>query len=105
VTVSDGISFSYDAPPMASAGDDITTNLTGGEAVVEFDASNSWDDSGIVEYIWYVGDLSIETSPSPMLTYTFNSTGIYYVSLEVVDDGGNSSEENAELSTLIVKIE
>ena len=105
VTVSEGIFFSFDAPPMASAGDDITKNLTEGEAVVEFDASDSWDDSGIVEYIWYVGDLSIETTSSPTLTYTFTDIGIYYVSLEVVDDGGNSSQENAELSTVIVEIE
>ena len=105
VNVNEGISFTYDAPPMASAGNDITKNLTEGEAEVELDASDSWDDSGIVEYIWYVGDLSIETTSSPNLTYIFTSSGTYYVSLEVVDNGGNSSEENAELSTLVVKIE
>ncbi len=96
--------FIYDASPFAMAGDDIETDLSGGEAIVELDASGSWDDSAIVEYKWYIGDEAVETTSSPTLSYTFTSAGTYYVALGLVDDGGNSSDENAELSTLAVII-
>jgi hypothetical protein len=104
VHVEEESTYLFDAAPFADAGEDINTELVEGQATVTLDATDSWDDSGIKEYKWYIGDLTVETTSSPTITYTFTTTGTYYVALEVIDNQGNSSMENAEVSTITILV-
>ncbi|RLF69180.1 MAG: hypothetical protein DRN57_01540 [Thermoplasmata archaeon] len=106
VQVVENSTFSFDAPPFAVLGDDLELTLEGGYATAELDASGSWDDSGIESYVWYIsGDADDTiTTNNPTLEYQFTSTGTYYISLEVRDDSGNISEQNAEISTMTVHV-
>jgi hypothetical protein len=105
ISVESTDSFIYDASPFAVTGEDVTATLSDGEATIVFDASDSWDDSAIVRYIWYIGDDDEVTVSSPTTYYTFTEAGTYYVSLDVIDDGGNHSDQNAEVSTFAVTIQ
>lgn len=54
---------------------------------VRFDGSSSIDPDGrIISYIWNFGDGSVGTGP--IVTHSYNSEGIYIVTLTVTDDDG-----------------
>ena len=95
--------FIHDASPFAIAGDDTTKALSGGEAVVNFDGSGSWDDGTITEYQWDFGDNSTANSTGPTISHTYTTPGDYYVTLAAVDDGENTSM-NGRVSTLRVTV-
>ena len=93
----DGHVFSYDyfpltkpfnpTRPVADAGPDIIIDENN---TVHFNAANSTDDVGIVNYTWdfYHNGTNVELyGPDP--NFTFKEPGIYDVRLTVTDDEGN----------------
>jgi hypothetical protein len=96
--------FTHDSAPFSVAGDDISAPLSGGEAVVSFDGSDSWDDGSIVRYEWDFGDNStLVTTTQPTIQHTYTTPGVYFVTLNVVDDAEKSSI-NGKAATLQVTI-
>ncbi|SHJ84727.1 PKD domain-containing protein, partial [Pseudozobellia thermophila] len=86
-TATDEVSVTVHPPttvnqaPVANATAD---NLNGPAPLeVNFDASNSTDDSAVRDYIWDFGNGDTSTDISP--TYTYTSPGTYQVSLTVTD--------------------
>ncbi len=80
------------SPPEADAGENRTVKV--GEEV-EFDASGSTDEVGIVRYIWYFGDW--KTGYGEKATHTFDEPGSYSVRLIVSNDGGYSDQDIVEI--------
>jgi parallel beta-helix repeat protein len=74
--------------PVAAAGEDL--NILTNEKVV-FNASESYDNYGIVNYTWrfieYGGDKIVRGEK--VVEYTFEYSGYYEVVLEVKDEAGN----------------
>lgn len=73
-------------PPTAEAGPNQVVNQN---TLVYFDGSGSTDNRGITSYTWtFVDGISRKlTGKNP--TYTFNTPGIYTVTLNVTDEAGN----------------
>jgi len=71
--------------PTANAGQDRTANVG---ASINFDASASIDNVGIVNYHWDFGDGT--TSEGVTAQHTYNSTGTYTVTLTVKDAANNT---------------
>ncbi|WP_224484392.1 PKD domain-containing protein [Robertkochia aurantiaca] len=63
---------------------------------VNFDASGTTDDGTIVSYIWDFGDGN--TGNGVTTTYTFQTAGVFTVTLTVTDDQGNSSSDTVEIT-------
>jgi subtilisin family serine protease len=76
-----------DAPPTASF------SVSCSRWRCTFDASSSTDDKGIVSYAWNFGDglSSLATSVSKT-THTYLTTGMFTVTVTVVDAAGHSSQ-------------
>ena len=78
-------------PPVAVAGENIISNGS-----ITFDARNSYDlDGYIANYTWDFGDGSI--SYGMIVEHSYNSSGIYNVTLTVFDDDGASDEDRIEV--------
>jgi len=75
--------------PVADAGSDQTAMV---ETSVSFDASDSTDNVGIVDYEWDFGDETTGTGVTT--THTYTSPGDYTVTLTVRDAAGNSDTES-----------
>ncbi len=97
--------FNFDAPPFANAGDDQIVDLVDGSAMVTLDASGSWDDGGIVEYIWDFDDGTSDVQSKALVRHTYAQPGNYTVSLSVKDDRGQSSVQDAIVSTVVITVE
>lgn len=96
--------FTYDAAPFSMAGDNVFTALSGGEAVVNFDGSGSWDDGAIASYRWNFGEnATFETTTQPIIQHTYTAAGEYNVILIVVDDT-NKESLNGKASTMVVTV-
>jgi len=77
-------------PPVADAGGPYYANI--GE-LITFDASNSYDPDGNIEfYRWNFDDYTSEIL-SVMPTHRYESSGTYNVTLTVFDNNGSSKEE------------
>lgn len=88
---SDSVSITVDNvndPPVANAGPDQTAYVG---ATVSFDGSQSTDDRGIVSYAWDFGDGA--TASGAVVNHVYTATGIYTVTLTVVDSGGISASD------------
>lgn len=85
--VQEGNCFSGDHPTASLK---VAKEERTGEAphTVNFDASKSSDNLGIVSYEWKVGELETLTTTEPTLVYTFNTPGVYKVRLKVTDTSG-----------------
>jgi hypothetical protein len=86
------------SPPVADAGDDQLVAL---EQVVVFDSSLSYDDVGIENWTWtfdYDGAQRVLFGPSP--SFQFFIEGSYIVTLEVMDEDGQSDSDTV---TIIVQ--
>lgn len=104
VQIENNKTYNHDASPFSVAGNDISMALSGGEAVVNFDASSSWDDGSIVRYEWGFGDNATTiTSTQATIQHTYAAAGTYYVTLIVVDDAEKTSL-NGKASTMVVTI-
>ncbi len=78
-------------PPIAIP---VASTLSGDAPLqVSFTGGNSTDDSGIVSYLWDFDDNSSSTQANPP-THTFNTPGIYNVTLTVTDGQGLSDSES-----------
>jgi chitodextrinase len=73
-------------PPMAMA--EPVNDLMVGQTAT-FDASNSTDDTGVVDYTWLFHDGIDRTMDGVIETYTFNNAGDFNVELVVRDAAGN----------------
>jgi hypothetical protein len=84
-------------PPTAEAGPNQTVNQN---TLVYFDGSGSTDNRGITSYTWtFVDGISRKlTGKNP--TYTFNTSGIYTVTLNVTDAAGNWNTDTVTIHVL-----
>ena len=85
-----------DARPVADAGLDQTVDE---DTVVTFDGSGSSDDHGVVNYTWTIVELSV-TMYDVGPTYTFDTPGVYHVSLIVYDTVGQASDPDEMIVTV-----
>ena len=65
---------------------------------VEFDASSSTDDNGIVSYNWGFGDGGTFSSSSPTTSHLYGSGGTYNVTLQVKDSSGQTDTAQKEIT-------
>ena len=72
--------------PVADAGSDFSV-LAGAYAVLN--ASASTDDIGITSYVWTVFDLEQVTLEGKFANYSFLTSGVYFVTLNVTDADSN----------------
>ncbi len=84
----EGLEEEEGKPPDADAGRDM--NVETGEAV-EFDASGSSDEEGIVSYEWYFDDF--KTAFGEKVEHTFKEDGIHTVKLVVTNEDGLTAED------------
>jgi PKD repeat protein len=73
-------------PPVVDAGPDLTVNE---DATFSFDGSGSTDNKGIVSYEWTFIDTLPKTLHGVNPEYVFLNPGVYHVTLNVTDVGGN----------------
>jgi len=79
-------------PPVAVSGDDITVNVD--ERFV-LDGTGSFDDHGIVSYLWTVDPAGLNiTSKLPLLVISFSKVGDYWADLNVSDEAGNAASDS-----------
>jgi len=73
-------------PPIVDAG---SYTAVVASAPVNFDASGSSDNVGIVSYKWDFGDGAVENSSIPSVIYTYTNPRVYMVRLTAIDEAGN----------------
>ena len=91
------IQGSYNQAPTAI----INADPVQGEAPldVSFDALSSYDPDGVIAaYSWNLGDGGVSGEPTPIHTYT--ESGIYTVTLNVLDDNGARSSSSVTIQVL-----
>ncbi len=79
--------------PVAHAGNDKTTKVN---TQINFDASSSNDNVGIISYQWNFGDGN--TGAGVITTHMYAQTGTYTVTLTVLDAAGNSNTDSATIT-------
>jgi hypothetical protein len=80
---------SVDWAPIADAGGFYTADA--GE-MISFDGTRSVDAEGTIEsYVWDFGDGTMGEGPTP--AHTYNSTGVYGVTLTVTDSAGKTGKD------------
>ncbi len=86
--------------PSADAGPDQRVT---GPALVEFDGTNSSDDTGIEQYLWELThDGSSVQLEGPTPEFTFQVHGVYRVDLIVTDEDGHTDQDSMELTVVTV---
>jgi parallel beta-helix repeat protein len=83
--------------PTANAGSDKTVNE---DTLVTLDASDSSDNVGIVSYTWTFTDVTVKTLTGAKPTYTFNTPGVYAITLNVTDAAGNWATDTVVITVL-----
>jgi len=83
--------------PIANAGPDQTVYE---DMIVTFDGSASWDDVGVVNYIWTFIDVTPQTLTGVSPTYNFTNLGIFTVTLNVTDVAGNWDTDTLVITVL-----
>jgi len=84
-------------PPVANAGTDQTVYE---DTLVTFDGSGSYDNVGIVSYVWTFIDVAPQTLTGVNPTYTFHTPGVYVVTLNVTDASGNWATDTVTITVL-----
>ncbi len=79
--------------PVARAGEDTTVEV--GE-IIEFDGSRSYDDEGIIDYEWDLGDGYIESGES--ITHRYDETGTFTVTLTVTNEKGLTDHDSVKVN-------
>ncbi len=96
VSSSDGLVIFVNEPPVAEAGEDISST----QSEIQFDGTASTDvDGRIVTYHWSFGDGSTSLGPTP--THVYEAPGVYDVRLTVTDDSGtirNTSNDTLKVT-------
>jgi PKD repeat protein len=85
--------------PIANAGSDRTVNE---DTSITLDGSASSDNIGITAYTWTFTDVTIKTLTGPKPTYTFNTPGVYTITLNVTDAAGNWATDTVVITVLDV---
>ena len=83
--------------PTANAGSDQGVNE---DTLVTFDGSASSDNTAITEYTWTFIDETAKTLKGIKLTYTFNTPGVYTITLNVTDALGNFAIDTVVITVL-----
>ena len=73
-------------PPIADAGPDQEVNK---DTLVTLNASDSTDENNITSYTWTFTDEGTQTLTGVNPTYTFDTPGIYTITLNITDPPGN----------------
>ena len=90
-----GITDPINQPPTANAGPDQTATV--GQEIT-FNGSSSTDSDGhIVSYSWDFGDNS-DSVEGVNVSYIYNTSGTYTVTLTVTDDGGLTDTDTATVT-------
>ena len=85
-------------PPVADAGGPYDAMMGKGQAIVNFDGSNSTDPDGTIDsYVWDFGDNS-ETGSGATTSHGYTQTGQYQAKLTVTDNCGATAEATAEVT-------
>jgi len=84
-------------PPVANAGPDLTVNE---DATFSFNGLGSTDNKAITSYKWTFVDGSPKTLVGVDPEYVFHNPGVYYVTLNVTDIGGNSNTDVVKVTVL-----
>ena len=69
---------------------------------ITFDGSASSDNVGIVSYTWTFTDVTIKTLTGQKPSYTFNTPGVYTITLNVEDAAGNEATDTVAITVLDV---
>ena len=85
-------------PPLIEIGNYATVVEN---APVNFDASGSYDNVGIIDYQWDFGDGTFENSTIPSVIHAYTKPGVYTVILTVVDETGNVN--SASISIVVYR--
>lgn len=83
--------------PVAVASASSVTGIV--PLTIDFTGSNSTDDVGVVSYSWTFGDGSSSLLPDP--SYTYNSPGIFIVTLTVTDGEGLTSSDTVTITVTL----
>ena len=84
-------------PPIANAGPNQTVNE---DMLVIFDGSGSSDNVGVTAYTWTFTDVTTKTLTGENPTYTFNTPGVYTITLNVTDAAGNWATDTVVIAVL-----
>jgi len=85
----------FNLPPTVNLTSDVTSGVA--PLTVFFSSSGSSDDGVIVQRLWDFGD-GVGTSQEISPTYTYQTTGVYTVTLTLVDDQGARSSDTLKIS-------
>lgn len=83
--------------PVANAGSDQTVNE---DSPITLDGSASSDNVGITAYTWTFTDGATKTLTEEKPTYTFNTPGVYTITLNVTDAEGNWATDTIIITAL-----
>jgi PKD repeat protein len=84
-------------PPVADAGPNLTVNE---DTTFTFNGSGSKDNKGIISYIWTFIDTLPKTLHGVNPEYVFSNPGVYHVTLNVTDVGGNWDTDELVVTVL-----
>lgn len=86
----------YDTvPPIARIGEETTVYK---DTIVDFDASGSFDDTGLQSYVWDFGDGS--SGIGVKASHVYNQTGNFTVTLTVYDLAGFSDTDSVKIAVV-----
>ena len=85
--------------PIANAGADRTVNE---DISITLDGSASTDNVGITTYTWTFTDVTAKTLTGEKPAYTFNTPGVYTITLNVTDADGNWATDAVVITVLDV---
>jgi len=93
------VTFVDTESPVANAGSDRTVDE---DTPVTLDGSSSTDNGDITAYTWTFTDATTKTLTGEKPTYTFNTPGVYTITLNVTDTGGNWATDTVTITVLDV---